>query len=54
MDNNKNADLEEIFLEIGEFGPFQMVTVSLFTILNILTGAVFMMYMISSNTLDYR
>lgn len=52
-DNNK-SDLDNIFSEIGDFGPYQIVTVALLTILNILTGATFMIYIISANTLDYR
>lgn len=42
MSDTKDADLEDIFTEIGDFGPYQLVTVSLFLILNILTGATFM------------
>lgn len=42
--NAKNADLDDICSEIGGFGPFQMVTVSLFMLLNILTGATFMVF----------
>lgn len=49
-----NTDLNGIFVEIGEFGPHQMVIFFLLSILNMATGAAFTIYMISSNTLDYR
>lgn len=48
------ADLNEIFVEIGEFGPHQMIIVLLFTILNISTAATFTIYIVSSNPLEYR
>lgn len=48
MSNTKNADIEEIFSEIGESGPYQMITVSLLMILNILTAATFMVFFFHS------
>lgn len=49
-----SADLDEIFVEIGEFGPHQIVTILLLCVLNILSGASAVNYIISANTLDYR
>lgn len=49
-----DTDLNNIFVEIGEFGPQQVVILLLFTILNISTAATFTIYMISANPLDYR
>lgn len=54
MNVKNSVDLENILSETGEFGPQQMVTVLLLMILNTLTGATFMMYIFSSNTLDHR
>lgn len=49
-----SADSDDIFAEIGEFGPHQIVTLLLIAILNISTAAMFNMYIITANTLDYR
>lgn len=54
MSADASTDLDSIFVEIGEFGRHQMVTTLLLIILNILTGANWMVYIISGNTLDYR
>lgn len=54
MNADVSADLDDIFAEISEFGLHQMVTVFLFTILNISTAATFTIYIISANTLEYR
>lgn len=49
-----SADLDDVFVDIREFGPHQMVTTLLLCALNILSGASVVNYMISANTLDYR
>lgn len=54
MNTDASADLDDIFVEIGKFGPHQMLTVLILTILNISTAATFTIYIISSNTLEYR
>lgn len=49
------ADLDnEIFTEIGDFGRSQTITLLLIAILNMSTGALYNMYIITGNTLDYR
>lgn len=54
MSTENGVDLENILLEIGEFGPHQMLTVSLFTILQLWAAAIFMMYIISTKSLEHR
>lgn len=53
-DDGHGGDLNEIFVEIGEFGPHQKIIILLFTILNISTAAIFTIYIVSSNPLEYR
>lgn len=49
-----SADLDDVFVEIGEFGAHQMVTLFLLVILNMLSAASAVNFMISANKLDYR
>lgn len=48
------ADLDDVFVEIGEVGRSQIITLVLLSVLNILSGTAVTNYMISAGTLDYR
>lgn len=54
MGAENSVDSENILSEIGGFGSYQVVMVSLLTILNTLAAATSFVYIISSNALDYR
>lgn len=49
-----SAVLDDIFVEIGELGPNQIVTFALLFLLNVLSGTSTVNYMISAGNLDYR
>lgn len=49
-----SADLDDVFVEIGEVGASQIITLTLLSVLNILSGTAVTNYMISAGTLDYR
>lgn len=49
-----SADLDDVFVEIGEAGPSQIITILLLSVLNALSGTAVTNYMISAGTLDYR
>lgn len=48
------AILDDVFVEIGEIGPNQIVTFVLLFVLNLLSGTSTVNYMISAGNLDYR
>lgn len=52
--SGKSADLDDVYVEIGEVGTSQIITIALLSLLNILSGAAVTNYMISAGTLDYR
>lgn len=49
-----SADLDSIFVEIGELGRHQIITFVLLSALNFLNGVSIVNFMISASTLDYR
>lgn len=49
-----SADLDSVFVEIGEFGRYQIVIFVLLSALNFLNGVSIVNFMISASTLDYR
>lgn len=54
MSDENRADLDTIFEEIGEFGPHELLTVSINTVVTLWTAATFMMYVILTTSLDHR
>lgn len=52
--DNGITDLDDIFVEIGEFGAHQVVTLLLLVVLNMLSAASAINFMISANKLDFR
>lgn len=54
MNADGSAELDTAFVEIGEFGPHQMITILLLFALNILSGASAVGYMFSASELDHR
>lgn len=52
VDVNKNVD--EIFSEIGEFGAFQILTLFLICIPNIISATYHINFMFASNSIEYR
>lgn len=49
-----SAVLDDVFQEIGELGPNQIVTFALLFVLNVLSGTSTVNYMISGGNLEYR
>lgn len=49
-----STDLDGVFMEIGEFGQHQIVTIVLLFVLNLLSGSSTVNFIISTATLDYR
>lgn len=49
-----SADLDSVFVEIGEFGRYQVIVFVLLSALNFLNGVSIVNFMISASTLDYR
>lgn len=55
MKVDDDADsLDKVLIEVGDLGRYQVATFLLLCILNILSGASTLNYVISANTLDYR
>lgn len=54
MNFDHSADLDDVFVEVGEFGAHQMVTLLLLVVLNMLSASSAVNFMISANKLDYR
>lgn len=52
--SEQSADLDDVFVEIGEFGRSQTITFVLLFALNLLSGSSTVNYIISTGTLDYR
>lgn len=49
-----SADLDNVFVEIGEFGRYQIITFVLLSALNFLNGISIVNFMISASMLEYR
>lgn len=52
--SGKSADLDDVFVEVGDFGRYQIITFVLLIALNILSGTSTVNYMISAGPLEYR
>lgn len=46
--------MDDILMEVGEFGPYQAVTLVLLFLLRIVAVPSLISYMITATTLDYR
>lgn len=49
-----NGNLDDILSDIGELGPYQIISCVLLFLLKVMAGQTFINYMITANTLEYR
>lgn len=54
VDKKDAGNLDNTLSDIGEFGPYQIISFVLLFIIKVLAGQNFINYMITANTLDYR
>lgn len=54
VDKKDAGNLDDTLSNIGEFGPYQIISFVLLFIIKVLAGQNFINYMITANTLDYR
>lgn len=54
FDTNIDPNFDHILTEIGEFGPYQVTSLLLASIIRIITATSSFNYIISGNTLNYR
>ena len=49
-----DSDLDDILFEVGEFGPYQIVTLLALAVLKVISGPTMVSYMLVATPLNYR